>query len=87
MATERTAWFPLSVKPVRKGWYEKGGTNNQGKVARYGYGFDRAYWNGRAWYVQWWSYRGPLRRSFNQPRRHALGTVWRGLAAPAKAGV
>jgi hypothetical protein len=36
---KRTKWFPASIKPVRKGVYER----------KYYWGVDYAYWNGSDW--------------------------------------
>jgi hypothetical protein len=43
MSLSRTPYFPMSVKPVREGWYEVS--------IPWSLGFDvhRFYWTGRAW--------------------------------------
>lgn len=41
---KKTRWFPASVKPVRRGWYET-------DIATYSESLDefRVYWTGKRW--------------------------------------
>jgi hypothetical protein len=67
---KRTKWFPASIKPVRKGVYER----------KYDWGVDYAYWNGWDWGVV-----GKTPGEAHDRRRLLSDFLipWRGLTEPA----
>lgn len=66
-----TWWFPVSIKPVRDGWYEwRCGSVTGGEI-------ERAEWSHDGWI------RSTSQTLFT-PRFKCLGCQWRGLTRPAE---
>jgi hypothetical protein len=75
VAQKLTPWFPGSVKPTRKGVYERKATHEQWFV------YSR--WDGKHWHLNSLSL-----KAANQAVRHSsyqCALLWRGVAAKPKA--
>ena len=69
--SKRTPWYPVSIKPVRDGWYEwRCGFVVGSEIAR-------AEWS----HDDWIRATGP---TLFTPRFKCLGCQWRGLTRPAE---
>ena len=68
----KTRWYPGSIKPVRKGWYERQGSR----------AFDVniiSYWNGHKW-IQGWFVGCPVPSVHKGPTSTRQDLKWRGAA-------